>query len=113
MKYAIIGSRNFNDYNLIKNELSSYNNITEIISGGAIGVDSLAKKYANENNIEIIEFFPNWKKYGKSAGVIRNKLIIENCDIVIAFWDGLSKGTKSSINIANKLNKNLKIVLTD
>jgi hypothetical protein len=54
-------------------------------------------------------FKPDWNKYGKSAGFVRNKLIIENADIVFAFWDGESKGTLISINIAKELNKKLYI----
>jgi len=110
MKYAIVGSRDFNDYELMKEILDAYTNIDTIVSGGAKGADSLAHHYAKVNDIYLIEFIPEWDKYGKSAGFKRNKLIIEECDYCIAFWDGKSKGTKSSINLAKKLNKGLRIV---
>lgn len=112
MRVAIIGSRNFNNYDLVVETLLEYENmITLIVSGGAKGADKLGERWAKENNKELLLFYPDWKKYGKSAGVIRNKEIIENSDIVFAFWDGTSKGTKHSIDLSNKLNKEIKIIL--
>ena len=95
MKLAIVGSRSITNYEKISEEIDIFiDEIPEvIISGGAKGVDSLAEKYAYENNIEILIFKPDWKKFGKSAGVIRNKDIIQNSTHVLAFWDGSSKGT--------------------
>ena len=105
MKLAVVGSRTFNDYDLLKNKLIQINErvpITLIISGGAHGADKLAEKWAAENKIETLIFLPDWKKYGKSAGFIRNKDIIQACDAVVAFWDGKSKGTKHMIQLAHK-----------
>ena len=73
------------------------------MSGGAKGADSLAEKYALENNIETEIFYPDWDKDGKAAGFIRNNQIIKNSNIVFAFTNG-SNGTQNSINIAKKLN---------
>ena len=106
MKIAVIGSRNFNDYELVKTTLSTLN-ITLLVSGGAKGADSLGERYATENNIETLIFKPDWEKHGKAAGMIRNTDIINNADTVIAFWDGESKGTKDSITKAEKKNKNI------
>lgn len=108
MKLAVIGSREFSDYDYMKTILKWYD-CTQIISGGAKGADKLAKKYAAENNIQIKEFLPNWNAHGKSAGYIRNKDIIKNCDEVVAFWNKKSKGTKSSINIAIETGKPVSI----
>jgi hypothetical protein len=106
MKIAIIGSRTFSDYDFLCLLMKTINiDIDEIVSGGASGVDSLAEHYANENNIPIKIFKAEWNKYGKAAGFIRNKLIIEYADKVIAIWDGKSKGTKNSIDLATKQNK--------
>lgn len=104
MKTAIIGSRTFNDYAFLKSVCRQYD-ITAVISGGAIGADSLGEQYAQEMNIPTTIFKPDWDKYGRRAGVIRNKDIIENADIVIAFWDGVSRGTGHSIKLSQKLNK--------
>jgi len=100
MKVAIIGSRSLQPVISIKN-------IPElIISGGAKGVDSIAKQYALDNNIPYLEFLPDYSKYPvKSAPIIRNKQIVDNCDILIAYWDGKSTGTKMTIDYARKKNK--------
>ena len=115
MKVAIVGSRSITNYKLIKskiNELIKTHNIVikTIISGGAYGVDFIAEQYATENRIPIKIFLPDWNTYGKSAGFKRNTTIIENCDICIAFWDGISKGTLDSVNKAKKLNKQVYLI---
>ena len=108
MIIAVIGSRDFNNYDLLKTVLSEFS-IDSIVSGGAKGADTLAEQYAEEFNIDTHIIKPNWK-LGRGAGIIRNKEIITACDYCIAFWDGKSKGTKSSIDFAKKTNKGLKIV---
>jgi len=109
MKVAVIGSRSFNDYDKMKSILDDME-ITTIVSGGAIGADSLGAYYAKKHNIPTLIFKPDWDKHGKAAGFIRNKLIINSSDVVVAFWDGESKGTKHSIDIANKLSKEVIII---
>jgi hypothetical protein len=111
MKVAVIGSRDFNDYELVKETLKYYT-ITLLVSGGAKGADSFGERYANENNIETLIFKPDWDKHGKAAGMIRNTDIVNNADTIIAFWDGESKGTKDSITKAEKKGKNIIIVKT-
>ena len=111
MKLAIIGSRGFDDYDLLVNELQPYKNkITLVVSGGARGADTLGERWANDNNIETLIFLADWEKHGKRAGFIRNEDIIKNCDVCIAFWDGISKGTKHSLSLCKKLNKPSKII---
>jgi predicted Rossmann fold nucleotide-binding protein DprA/Smf involved in DNA uptake len=109
MKIAVVGSRGFNDFEKLEKELNKYE-IDEIISGGAKGADALAEKYAKNHNIPVKVFKPDWRKYKRGAGLIRNKQIVENADIVVAFWDGASKGTKFTIDYAKKLNKKVVIV---
>lgn len=112
---AIIGSRNFNDYDLVKgicDTVRNKYNITHIVSGGAKGADTLGERYADLNNLKKIIYLPDWAKHGKSAGFIRNKEIIRDADFVIAFWDGVSKGTQHSINLAKSTNKRGLIVNT-
>ena len=109
MKFAIVGSRTFNNYMLLEESiLQKYNLslINEIISGGATGADTLAETFAHKFNINLIVFKPQWDIYGKKAGCIRNKDIVTNADVVIAFWDGYSKGTKNSIDIAQNFTHN-------
>jgi hypothetical protein len=77
----------------------------EIVSGGAAGVDKMARDVAFRDNFFYIEFLPDWTKYGRAAGALRNKKIVDYCDKLIAFWDGKSKGTKISIDMAEKAGK--------
>ncbi len=105
MKLAIIGSRTFNNYALLKSYLDPHKHkITLIVSGGAKGADTLGEKWANQNNIPTLIFPADWDKYGKRAGYLRNEDIIKNCDVCVAFWDGVSKGTQHSLNLCKKYN---------
>ncbi len=113
MKIIIAGSRNFNDYNLLKsscdNLLTQFTNI-EIVSGTARGADKLGERYAREKGYTIKEFPANWDKFGKRAGYLRNDDMAQYSDMLIAFWDGTSKGTKHMIDLANKRGIKVEIV---
>ena len=103
MKALICGSRSFNHYKILENRLK-FLPIKTIISGGARGADLLAERYADEVGIEKMIFYADWEKHGKKAGYIRNaEMIKENPNLVVAFWDGESNGTKDTINKAKKL----------
>jgi hypothetical protein len=113
MKVAIVGSRTYTNFERLEQFVKDTVNISEIttiISGGAKGVDTLAEKLALKYDIPTKIFYPNWQKYGKFAGPVRNEKIIKDSDIVIALWDGMSKGTNSSINLARKYNRELHIL---
>lgn len=105
MIIALIGSRTFNDYAYLKEKMKLFPEITKIISGGAKGADQLAERYAKEFNLPIEIVLPDWKKYGKSAGIFRNRLIVDKADLIVAFWNGKSAGTQSSIEYARKKHK--------
>jgi hypothetical protein len=105
MKLAIVGSRTFADYFLLWKTLQGIQDVSLVVSGGAQGADTLAERWAKNNNIPVKVFLPEWDVYGKSAGFIRNELIINEADMVLAFWDGVSKGTKHSIDLAEKAGK--------
>ena len=100
------GSRNFNDYTDIIYDvlLSMPKNIT-VIHGCAKGVDSAVDLIAEGLGLKVLKFPADWQRYGKSAGPIRNMEMIKMCDVLIAFWDGKSKGTKNAIDTAKKMNK--------
>ena len=108
MKIAIIGSRN-----IFIDDLGKYlpENVTEIVSGGAKGVDACARKYATHNKIMLTEFLPEYSKYGKAAPLKRNIQIIEYADEVLAFWDGKSKGTKHVSDSCEKLGKKVTVIM--
>lgn len=117
MKLAIVGGRDYNNYDNVVYHIFRYFrsgiidiHFDEIVSGGASGVDAIAKKLATEMNIKYTEFPAAWNKHGKAAGPIRNEQIMQYTDKVIAFWDGQSKGTMSAINLARKYKKDTIIV---
>lgn len=104
MKIAIVGSREPGNINFAK-ELEKRINIQSgdtIISGGAKGIDSLAAEYATAHGLALVEIRPNYAKNGRGATFIRNREIVDNADMVVAFWNGTSKGTKYTIDYANK-----------
>lgn len=109
MRVGVVGTRKFSDYELMKKELDKIEP-SVIVSGGAKGADQLGERYALEKNIPTEIFLPDWDQYGKQAGFIRNKKIVDNSDMVIAFWDGKSKGTSHSIYLARNSGKNVKVV---
>ena len=91
MRVAVIGSRS-----LRVEHLEKYlpEGVTEIVSGGAKGVDASAREYALRNGLKLTEYLPDYSRYGRSAPLRRNLTIIECADLVLAFWDGASRGTK-------------------
>lgn len=113
MKIIVAGSRDFNDYKLLSNtlhEYTSYDPDCEIISGKARGADSLGEKWAKSMGVSVKEFPADSSKYGKSAGYIRNKQMAKYGDVLIAFWDGKSKGTKHMIGLANEHKLIVKVI---
>jgi len=116
MRLAIVGSRSFEEnednYILMTNAIRDIfeTGIDLIISGGASGADKLGKLFAEQNNLPYKEFLPNWQERGKIAGLERNTQIVDACDILIAFWDLVSRGTKDSINKALKSGKPVIII---
>lgn len=115
MRLAIVGSRGFNDYDLMRSIIpdiliSSGQLNHSIVSGGAKGADTLAEMFAQEYMLPITLFYPEWDKYGKSAGMIRNRQIVDYCNGLVAFWDGKSKGTANSIELAKEKGKLIKII---
>jgi hypothetical protein len=119
MSLAVVGSRNLNNYELLSREIDKFLSeiksfeIKQIVSGGAKGGDQLGEKYAKDHNLSILVLKPNWSKYGKNAGFKGNREIISQCDQIIAFWDGVSPGTKNTIDQARQANKLIKVINYD
>jgi hypothetical protein len=108
----ICGSRNFDNYEIVSETIKNLDiGFDLIISGGAKGADTLAKKYCVDNNINIKEYLPEWDRYGRGAGIQRNKEMLKVSDFVLIFWDGKSKGTKFNVEYCQKNNKEHKIIL--
>ena len=114
-KILVAGSRTIGENYLrfIFDRIYEYQNMLEedisIISGGAVGVDSIAIQFAQHVTVPLEVVLPDWKTHGKSAGYLRNKEMVEKCDVCIIFWDGKSKGTKHTIDLATQHKKELHI----
>ena len=101
MRTIIAGPRTVDNYDTVKEAIKTSGfEITEIVSGGAVGVDRLGEKYAIEKSIPFQRFLPDWKRYKRGAGPIRNAEMAKNADALIAIWNGTSKGTKNMIKTA-------------
>lgn len=101
MKTVVCGSRTITNPDLVAQAITESGfSITEIVSGHASGVDTLAERYARLNNIPLNVFPANWLRYGKSAGPKRNQEMADYAECVIAIWDGKSRGTKDMIEKA-------------
>ena len=107
MKIAIVGSRG-----VVVNNLEDYvPDGSEIVSGGARGVDSCAAAYARRNGLKLVEFLPDYDKYGRGAPLVRNRQIVDYADKVIVFWDGSSRGSLYVIEYAKKVGKPCEVIL--
>jgi len=111
MKIAIVGSRHYNNLDVVADYIRTWFKPDDtLLSGGAFGVDAIAELIAKDCQLTTQIFKPNWDKYGKSAGAIRNQQIVEAADKVVAFWDGQSKGTKITIDLTKKAGKPLEVI---
>jgi|SRR6056297_635790 len=106
MNLAVVGSRHYTDYASFCKILNSWidkNGIPDtIVSGGAKGADALAKRFAKEKNITLVEYEADWERYGKSAGPRRNTLIVNAATHMIAFPSHTGRGTQNSIKKAEE-----------
>ena len=113
MKLAIVGSREFENYDLLCAEVAKIQktqNIELIVSGGAKGADTLAKKFAARNHIPLMEFLPDYERYGRGAPLQRNSLIVQHANWVLAFVTASSRGTWDTIRKAERAGKHVIIV---
>lgn len=119
IKLIVAGGRDFNNYSLMDR---SINNLifdvlgfvskeqVEIVSGGAIGADNLGEWYARKNDLQLKVFKPDWDRYSKAAGFIRNVQMADYADMLIAFWDGKSRGTEHMIQTMKRKEKYYKVI---
>ena len=108
MKVAIIGSRGMrvdDFWPFIPADTD------EIVSGGARGIDTCARQFAIKNGLKLTEFLPEYEKYAKGAPLKRNDMIIDYADLVVAFWDGESRGTEYVIKRCKKVGREIKIYM--
>jgi glycerophosphoryl diester phosphodiesterase len=104
MKVIIAGSRTITDAYLVRKAVEDSGfTVTEVVCGLARGADQLGRLYAQRNKIPVKEFPADWKKFGRAAGVKRNREMALYADALIAVWDGYSRGTKNMIETAKSL----------
>jgi hypothetical protein len=112
MKLIIAGSRTFTDYQLLCQTLApERSRITQVLTGGARGTDQLGYRWAWKHAIRHQLFRADWERFGKSAGVRRNYQLAQAGDVLLAFWDRRSAGTRHMISCMQQLGKPL--VITD
>lgn len=110
MRIAIIGSRDYPDWRVVKEYVRTLPRDTVIVSGGARGVDRIAVMEARRQRM-MTEVYPaEWDAHGKAAGIIRNKTIVARADKVVAFWDGTSPGTAHTIRLAKAAGKPVTVI---
>ena len=113
-KVVVAGGRDFSDYKLLATKLdhllANYLPHVQIVSGGASGADALGERYAQDRGLSLATFPADWKTHGSAAGPIRNEQMAQYADAVVVFWDGLSRGTKSMRELAQKYQRPLKTV---
>jgi len=102
MKVAVVGSRQ-----LTVSDLGQYlpPETTEIVSGGAKGIDMCAADFAESRGLIVTEFVPQYARYGRAAPLVRNYQIIAYADRAVVFWDGVSRGTKYTIDLCHQMGK--------
>lgn len=112
-KVIVAGSREFNDYELLKNKLDHLLQTVvgeiEIVSGTARGADQLGERYAKERGFKVKQFPANWDTLGKRAGYVRNEEMAKYADACVVFWMNESRGTKHMIDLSEKYNLKLRI----
>lgn len=105
MKCIIAGSRTITDYALVAKTITASgwaDEITEVVCGGAGGVDAKGHRWAEERGIPVRLMLADWSRYRKAAGPIRNEQMAKYADALIYVWDGKSKGTQSMIDLATR-----------
>lgn len=113
MRVAIVGTRDYANLAEVASYVMNLPPDVTVVSGGARGVDQAAIEAATMRGLATQVILPDWNKYGKSAGIIRNGLLFDQCAAVVAFWDGTSRGTYNMIQRCREAKKPLTIFLQD
>ena len=113
-KVIVCGSRGFQNYGLLREELNKIKDtVGEVVCGEAKGADTFGRAWAEENNIKVKSFPANWQMYGSQAGFIRNRDMGDYADTAIAFWNGKSPGTKDMIKYMKNIGKEVIVIQYD
>lgn len=112
-RVAIVGSRRFPALWLVRAFIADLPPGTIVVSGGASGVVTAAAEAAKDRSLSVVEYHADWDGLGRKAGPIRNHRIVMDADRIVAFWDGVSRGTLNSVRIAHDLGKPVQIIDAD
>jgi len=113
IKIIVVGSRKFRDFSVVSDCLDFYigdRSEVEIVSGCAGGTSGMGEQYAKSRNLSVKRITAEWDRLGKRAGYIRNKTMANYATHMIAFWDGVSLGTKQMIDLAEKKGLKTRVV---
>lgn len=110
-RIAVVGSRRFRHLPAVAAFVRRLPPGSTVVSGGAPGVDATAEKTARAAGLVVVSIPAQWALYGRAAGFLRNPLIVDGCDRLVAFWDQESRGTKHTIDLARKAGKPVEIVI--
>lgn len=81
-----------------------------VLCGMAKGRDMAGKRYAEQRRFHVRYFPADWQQYGRRAGIVRNELMAQNADALVAFWDGSSRGTKNMIETAQRYGLAVRVI---
>ncbi|MBQ8524680.1 MAG: DUF2493 domain-containing protein [Clostridia bacterium] len=115
-KLLIAGSREYSAYDEAEKVIDTYlnkltpNDTVIILSGACRGADRIGERYAEEHGYEVRRYPADWKRYGRGAGPVRNRLMADEADYIICFWNGKSRGSRSLIEYAEKLGKKVFVI---
>ena len=117
LRVIIAGGRDFTNVNVMATALNNLQDVDHVIEiekltlicGMARGADLTAYKLFSEAGLPVEKYPANWDQYGKQAGYIRNTQMANVADMLIAFWDGESRGTAHMIHTARA--RNLKVLV--
>lgn len=110
---AIVGSRGYSSEQQVRRYVAALAEDTVIVSGGARGVDTWALDEARRRGMRVVLHRPDWGRYGKRAGFVRNSLIVRDCDRCVAFWDGQSRGTMDTVRKCEESGKPVEVLTVD
>lgn len=120
MKLIIAGTRYFEDWNPYGEYLEDAiaksgwrDDITQVVSGGAYGMDSVGVLWAEKNSVPYLIFYANWRDYGKAAGPIRNAKMAKYADALLLLWDGKSAGSENMLSTMEKAGKPVHSMVVD
>lgn len=109
MRIAIVGSRDYSQLEAVRAFVDSLPKDAVVVSGRGRGVDTAAEMRARERGLQTLIFPADWARHGRQAGFLRNPLIVNACDQLVAFWDGESRGTADTLSLARRANKPIEV----